>query len=206
MTLQLSDDFSDNLYEYAFEMEKEWRATIPRFSDEELLEIFPEIKQIIPEKLKELEKIRQYFCGTIKRKLMLVKNAESDEFSKWFWREWIKASDGAELLKVEKQIKRLKRFLMVRSGGISKGSITEEQIQKALLVPIENLINGPLRKNSKTITGLCPLHQEKHPSFCIYTQSNSFYCFGCNQGGDAISFIRLLHGYSFKEAINYLTN
>jgi len=201
MKLQLSNDF----YEYASKLEKEWRATIPRFLDKELLAMFPEARQIIPEKIKELEEKRQEFSNTIKKKL-IIKNAESDELSEWFWREWIKTSDGAELLKIEKQIMRLKRLSMAGSGKRPKGSITEEQRQEALLVPIENLINGPLRKSGKTLTGLCPLHQEKHPSFYIYTQSNSFYCFGCNQGGDAITFIRLLHDYSFKEAVAYLTN
>jgi len=202
MKLQLSNDF----YEYASELEREWRATIPRLTDKELLITFPEAKGVIPERIIELEEKRQEFSGIIKKKLILIKNAESDELSRWFWREWIKASDGTELLKVEKQSMRLKRLLMAGSGKIPKGSITEEQIQKALLVPIENLNNIPLRKSGKTLTGLCPLHQEKHPSFYIYTQSNSFYCFGCNQGGDAITFTRLLHDYSFKEAINYLTN
>lgn len=202
MKLQLSNVF----YEYAYKLEKEWRATIPRFSDKELLAMFPEAKQIIPEKITELAEKRQELFGTIKKKLILVKNAESDELSEWFWREWIKASDSTELLKVEKQIMRLKRLSMAGSGKVPKSNIDEEQIQEALQVPIENLINGALRKNSKTLCGLCPLHQEKHPSFHIYPQSNSFYCFGCNQGGDVIDFVRLLHDYSFKEAVNYLTN
>jgi len=202
MKLQLSNDF----YEYAYELEKEWRATIPRLTDKELLASFPEARWTIPEKIKELEEKQKEFSDALRKKLIMIKNAKSDELSEWFWREWLKASDGTELLKVEKQIMRLKRLLMVGSGKIPKGSITEEQIQGALLVPIENLINGPLRKSGKTLTGLCSLHQEKHPSFYIYSQSNSFYCFGCNQGGDVINFVRLLHDFSFKEAVNYLTN
>ena len=148
---------------------------------------------------------RDEFSDTIKKKLMLIKRLASDGFSQWFWREWVKIIDGAELMKVEKHIERLKRLLMVANGKAPKGRITEEEIQQALAVPIENLINRPLRKNGKALVGLCPLHNEKHPSFYIYPETNSCWCYGCNQGGDVINLIKLLHGYSFKEAVQYLT-
>lgn len=202
MTLQISDDY----YDHAFKLEKEWKSSLPRLTDKELLAIFPEAKQIVPGIVEELEIKQQELVIKIKEKLIRIRNTDSDDFSKWFWREWIKNNEGAKLLQVEKQIIRQKRLLMVGSGKTPRNSINEEQIQEALQVPIENLINGALRKSGKTLCGLCPLHQEKHPSFYIYPQSNSFYCFGCNRGGDVINFVSLLHDFSFKEAINYLTN
>ncbi|TSC77448.1 MAG: DNA primase, partial [Parcubacteria group bacterium Gr01-1014_33] len=125
--------------------------------------------------------------------------------NQWFWREWLKVTDGEELLKAEGHIERLKRLLAVGKGRKPKGWFSEEQIQQALAVPIENLINQPLRKSGKTLVGLCPLHNERHPSFFIYPETNSCWCYGCNQGGDVINFIKLLHGYEFKEAVQYLT-
>jgi hypothetical protein len=203
-TLQPIKEPNWKFYDYAFDLEKEWKASLSRFTDKELLEIFPESKKIIPKKIKEWGQKRAKFSDIIKKKLTLIKYKITDEFSQWFWREWVKVSDGEELLKIDNHIARLKRLLMVAKGWKPKGRLTEEQIQQALAVPIENLINQPLRKSGKALVGLCPLHNEKRPSFYIYSKTNSCWCYGCNQGGDVINFVRLLHGYSFKEAVKYL--
>jgi hypothetical protein len=204
-TLQQIEDLDWEFYDYAFDLEKEWRKSLPRFTDKELLQIFPEVKVIIQEKIAEWTEKRNEILDTIKKKLTLIKQRASDVFSQWFWREWVKVSDGEELLKIDNYIARLKRLLTVARGWELKGRLTEEQIQQALAVPIENLINQPLRKSGKALVGLCPLHNEKHPSFYIYPETNSCWCYGCNQGGDVINLIKLLHGYSFKEAVQYLT-
>jgi DNA primase len=39
--------------------------------------------------------------------------------------------------------------------------------------------------------GLCPLHEETHPSFYVNAQKNLFYCHGCGRGGDLIRFVEL---------------
>lgn len=200
--LQLEDDF----YDLADHLEKEWKQSMPRLTDKELLAIFPEAREIIPEKLKEREGEKGEIIDTIKKQLILIKNKTSDELSRYFWRQWIKATEGTELLKTEKHITRLKRLLFISSGKVSKNSITEEEIQMALSKPIENLINKPMRKSGNKLVGVCPFHEEKHPSFYIYPDTNSYYCFGCNQGGNAINFVRLLYGFSFREAVEYLIN
>jgi len=72
--------------------------------------------------------------------------------------------------------------------------------------PIEDLYEFTFHQTS-TLTRLkapCPFHEEQDPSFVIYTQNNSFYCYGCNKGGDVITFLMLLHNMTFKEAINAL--
>jgi DNA primase len=51
---------------------------------------------------------------------------------------------------------------------------------------------------------ICPFHDDENPSLHIYEGTNSWYCFGCQCGGDCINFIRRLHGISFKKAVNYL--
>lgn len=47
----------------------------------------------------------------------------------------------------------------------------------------------------------CPFHKERTPSLNIYEDNESYYCFGCGAGGDAISFVRDLDGLEFKEAL-----
>ncbi|MCM1487261.1 MAG: DNA primase [Firmicutes bacterium] len=51
---------------------------------------------------------------------------------------------------------------------------------------------------------LCPFHSEKTPSCHIYTNSQSFYCFGCGAGGDVINFIRLIEHLDYVESVKFL--
>ena len=50
-----------------------------------------------------------------------------------------------------------------------------------------------LRHRGRTHTGLCPFHSEKTPSFVVYPETQSYYCFGCGAGGDVITFIRTMN-------------
>ncbi len=188
---------------YALELEQEWKKSLPKLSDKELLAIFPEAKEIIPEKVMELEEDHKCIENEIREKLTVVKK-QSKQKNQSFWKAWIKATDIKNLLVVENHISRLKRLLFVSKGRVQKGRISEAQIQQARLVPIENIINQKLRKCGKAFVGLCPLHNERTPSFYVYPESNSFYCFGCNQGGDSIALLRTSQGYSFAEAVRYL--
>jgi len=52
--------------------------------------------------------------------------------------------------------------------------------------------------------GLCPFHSEKTPSFTIYPDNQSFYCFGCGAGGDVITFIRKIENLSYIDALRFL--
>ncbi len=49
--------------------------------------------------------------------------------------------------------------------------------------------------------GLCPLHQETHPSFYVNSRKNLFYCHGCGRGGDLIRLVELLQSLPFQESI-----
>ena len=53
--------------------------------------------------------------------------------------------------------------------------------------------------------GLCPFHNEKTPSFAVYPDSNSFYCFGCGAGGDAVSFLMRMERLDYVEAVKALS-
>ncbi len=189
---------------WAWDLEEEWQGSLPRLTDGELLRIFPEAKAVIPEKIAEWEEVVNKLVGVMKKKIIEIWE-KSNRDDQWFWREWLKATDGQELLKITRQIKRLQRLRTVSLGRIPKGGLTEEKIQQAKLVPIENLVGQQLKKAGDKLISLCPFHKEKTPSFFVYTKSNSFYCFGgCQKGGDVIDFVMLLHGFSFPEAVRWL--
>ncbi len=59
-----------------------------------------------------------------------------------------------------------------------------------------------LRKSgAQNMTGLCPFHQEKSPSFSVNVQHSYFYCFGCHAKGDVFTFVQKLENVSFPEAV-----
>lgn len=61
-----------------------------------------------------------------------------------------------------------------------------------------------LKKRGRSITGLCPFHSEKTPSFHVSSDKQLFYCFGCGTGGDVITFIMKIENLSYIEAVEFL--
>ena len=71
---------------------------------------------------------------------------------------------------------------------------------------IEQIVSGyvPLRRRGKNLVGLCPFHNEKTPSFTLYPDNQSYYCFGCGAGGDVVNFIRRIENLDYTEAVRFL--
>lgn len=71
---------------------------------------------------------------------------------------------------------------------------------------IEEIISGyvSLKKRGSTSVGLCPFHNEKTPSFTVYNDTQSFYCFGCGAGGDAVTFIKKIENLDYIDAVKLL--
>ena len=71
--------------------------------------------------------------------------------------------------------------------------ISKETVEQVLMRnDVESVIGSyvSLKRAGSNLKGLCPFHSEKTPSFTVYPQDNSFYCFGCGAGGDVITFIK----------------
>ncbi|MEG2813017.1 MAG: DNA primase [Oscillospiraceae bacterium] len=71
---------------------------------------------------------------------------------------------------------------------------------------IEDIISSyiSIKHSGRTSKALCPFHSEKTPSFTIYNDTQSFYCFGCGVGGDVINFIMRAENLDYVEAIKFL--
>lgn len=73
---------------------------------------------------------------------------------------------------------------------------------------IESVISSyvELKRRGKNLVGLCPFHNEKTPSFTVYPETSSYYCFGCGAGGEVINFIRNIENLDFVESVKLLAD
>ena len=63
-----------------------------------------------------------------------------------------------------------------------------------------------LKRVGSNMHGLCPFHSEKTPSFTVFSKTNSFYCFGCGSGGDAITFVMKAENLDYPSAVEFLAS
>ena len=61
-----------------------------------------------------------------------------------------------------------------------------------------------LKRAGSNRNGLCPFHGEKTPSFTVFPNTKSFYCFGCGAGGDVVTFIQKIENLDYRDALEFL--
>ncbi len=73
---------------------------------------------------------------------------------------------------------------------------------------IETVISSyvTLKRTGTNEKGLCPFHSERTPSFTVYPQTQSFYCFGCGAGGNVIDFLMRIENLDFRAAVENLAD
>ncbi|MEE9400073.1 MAG: DNA primase [Dehalococcoidales bacterium] len=82
-------------------------------------------------------------------------------------------------------------------------SVIEEVKQRTDIVDVVSQYVA-LKKAGRNLTGLCPFHSEKNPSFFVYLEQQSWHCFGCNTGGDVLSFVMKKESMDFGETLHLL--
>ncbi len=186
------------------QLEQEWRDTQERYTTQELLEIFPEVEDVISDKIKELNAeiiIRQETLNKLRK---VVNENIQDKDNMWFFREYQKVFYKQDINELEKEVGRWIR--LKNKDRKMEGQIDEDDIERARQEPIENYLPRGLQKFGNKHRCSCPLHNEKEPSFYVYKKNNSFYCFGCKEGGDVITLVQKLNGFDFISAVKYILN
>lgn len=87
------------------------------------------------------------------------------------------------------------------------GFIPEQQVNDLKdRIDIVDLISEyvNLKRAGSNFKGLCPFHNEKTPSFIVSREKNNFHCFGCHEGGDAISFIMKIENLDYVDALKFV--
>ncbi|MEV7995465.1 DNA primase [Streptomyces sp. NPDC086077] len=88
------------------------------------------------------------------------------------------------------------------------GRINDEDVKAVRdAVPIDAVVSEYLQLRGAgggNLKGLCPFHDEKSPSFQVSPSKGLFHCFGCQEGGDTITFVMKVDHLSFSEAVERL--
>ena len=85
---------------------------------------------------------------------------------------------------------------------ISQETISQVKAYKGIVEIISSYIT--LKKRGRHFIGLCPFHSERTPSFTVSQDKNLFYCFGCQESGDSISFLMKMDHIGFADAVQII--
>ena len=175
------------------------------YSEKELLEIFPEAKQIVPDLIKELTAKRKELVTYIGDEIALI-HAESDDEVYWyFWELWLMLNEGEKLQAIDIKLARLYRLQNTIEGKPApKGRLSDDVIEAARNYPIQDLFDIVFRRSGNRLVGSCPYHDEKTGSFFIFLKTNTARCFGCGKSQDSIGAYMELNGCDFKTAVTTL--
>lgn len=88
--------------------------------------------------------------------------------------------------------------------ALSDDFLMELRSRADIETTISSYVN--LKRAGRISKGLCPFHGEKTPSFTVYPDTQSYYCFGCGNGGDVITFIKNIENLDYIDAVRFLAD
>lgn len=151
-------------------------------------------RDIIRAKLEEISVVRRAILDDVVR---IKENVCEEEQSLYFAFLELKYEWARPILS------RKYRLLDMWKGRVDK----EDLIGRAKEVSIVKIAEeGGMRliKSGERYKALCPFHEENTPSFVLYPDTNTYYCFGCHVSGDVIELKMKIDGIGFKEAVKEL--
>lgn len=163
--------------------------------EEKILDIKPKLDK----KKKELDEI----VANRRKKLYEKLIAEKVAKEKWAeqWELIYLLTDWG--LKREISLLEAEYSNVMRALRLMEPEADELDVEAAKQYPILDLVKTKIYNRGRLKAICCPFHDEDSPSCFIYP-NNTFYCYGCNKGGDVIDFIKLRDGLSFTEAVKSL--
>ena len=186
----------------------------PKMLEDDFIEQFKDaLIEIVPNKLQELLDVQDNLVSERKEKLNKISKIKNINTDLLDFHVKLVEFEFAEYDIIQRWLKYWLR-LAVKSGdtstwvnqNVNKNDFTPEQIGKAKQVPIEDIFEGNLNQIGSRFTAQCPFHKEKTPSFTIFSNDNTFYCFGCHVWGDSVDFYMKINNCNFPTAIKELLN
>jgi hypothetical protein len=160
------------------------------------LEIFPEAVEYLEKdlefQLSRLKLLQQIYSIQLDINRIKKLNQVDADFAEAL----TDAFDGKDVEDCEKRIKEINRYIYKEIPNSNR--ISQQDIDRAKEYPFENLLDF-----KKCLT-VCPFHQEKTPSFRLYKNTNTAYCFGCGWSGDTIKYVMETEKVGFIQAVKRL--
>lgn len=183
----------------------------PRLPEQPIIDSMTDsLKEIIPLKIEEIMQRQDEVNEAYQTKIKVLDKVHIDEPTEYFW-VLLAEIERQEYFQLQKWLKYWLRLAEANKDEriwqvhkVGGTGFTDADVEKARAFPIEELYGGKLRAVGSRYTGKCPFHEERTPSFYIFTQDNHFHCFGCGKHGDAIDFYMLQNDCSFQIAIGDL--
>jgi hypothetical protein len=178
------------------DLRRSWEQNQPwmKYTPESWIHIFPEmrnrVEELLLQKLDSRERIKKLYDLT---EATFSKNLNERLFEEAL----LDATLGKTLLSLDAKIKVYRRMLFDNSSK-SSGVISQTVISQAKSVPMESLIDQPIKRGQI----LCPFHHEKTPSCKVYP--DHIHCFGCGKSLDTIGYIMETQGLSFIDSVKFL--
>lgn len=171
-------------------------------------EFAKDLKEIAIGKLEELIERKRFLEKSWDNRSAFLDKSPETKKKLWFQIYFESYCYNLEVGYIDKWIKYWKNFLPRKrvSAKENKDSFTEEQIQQAREYPLEELIGGDFKRAGlNKIRTCCPFHEERTPSFFVYTDKNSAHCFGCQKHfQNAIDYAMEVEKLEFAEAVRRL--
>jgi len=221
----LSIEEVEEVLNYLTEIEESYDEWLKEQTDLEkkneiqvMVEYFPELLEHPEEILDSLkENLRNFIKTKDELDFFMIKNAkllelEKERLSSLYleiknrylkcWERIRSLSNLIEFLETYHKIPKKTDFTEERENFKNK-------IKKVLELDVDRVIEDEFgivipHREPAMIRCQLPGHSDKHPSFAIYRKTNSFYCFGCQRGGNVINFVKEFLKLDFRDAINYL--
>lgn len=165
-----------------------------------------ELRDIIPNKISELQTYEIDLNRWARKAYKIIgEKTLPDSFSRWFWTYFVACHESESVI-IEKWagywLNLWHELHPEDKPKLPPGRFTEWEIEKARSYDFDRLVPD-LRSFGHMRRGRCPFHEEKTPSFFVYSD-NHFHCFGCGVHGGAIDFVMQSEKLSFPEAVRRL--
>lgn len=192
--------FDDNL-----ELEKQWRGSLPSYTEDMWVRWYPELKGMLREKMTELDQERAELIDLIKEFISVLNKMPENDTWRILVREVVAVGTlGVQLVKTERDIARMRRLIHLDEPLETGGRhISQEVIYRARQIAVIDLVSShtPVRPSGRRHVARCCFHEERNASLTIYPD-NSWHCFGCGaHGANAIDFVQQKENLPFREAV-----
>lgn len=190
-------------------LEKEWKATLPRYSNHDWLRFHPELRVLIRPKIEELEAQQHDLVELIVHTLRVSSHLPEWSVPRLVIELTLRVTLLADLDVVERSLHQFKwLYASTRKSqqNRSNNMLSIDDLERARNSSVVDVIGTDfeLRHSGTTYKGLCPFHGEKTPSFTIWPENGRWYCFGCHEGGDVISYVQKSRCLEFLDAVREL--